>query len=105
MEIKIVYYEKEITLPLHEDLDLYDLMDEVKGLLAMLGFPCESIDEYFDDCPVPRRGWIFNYTMRLQKGTITPEEILCMENSRRKRPIKLNTVFRAVNAAGLSYKK
>lgn len=105
MEIKINDYGKEILLRIEDDLDLYDLMDELKGLLAMLGFTCEIIDEYFDDCPVPRRGWIFDYTMRLQKGTITPEEILCIENSRRRKSIKLNTVCRMINAAGFSYKK
>ena len=105
MEIKINDYGKEILLRIEDDLDLYDLMDEIRGLLAMLGFTCETIDEYFDNCLMPRRGWIFDYTMRLQKGTITANEILCIENSRRKRPIKLNTVCRAINAIGFSYKK
>ena len=105
MEIKIEYYEKEITLTLREDLDLFDLMDEIKGLLAMLGYHPDSIAEYFDYCTVPRHGWIFQYESKLQENAITLDEILCIENSRRKRPIKLNTVCRAINAIGFSYKK
>ena len=105
MEIVIDYYEKKIKLTLREDLDLFDLMDEIKGLLAMLGYHPDSIAEYFNDFEVSKQGWIFQYENRLKQRDITSEEILCRENLRRKRPIKMNTVFRAFNGAGFSYKK
>ena len=105
MEIKIEDYEKKIKLTLCEDLDLFDLMDEIKGLLALLGYHPDSIAEYFNDFEVSKQGWIFQYEKRLKRRDITPEEIFCRENLRRKKPITMSTVFRAFNGAGFSYKK
>ena len=80
MEIKINDYGKEILLKIEDDLDLYDLMDEIRGLLAMLGFAFESIDGYFDESEMRKQGWIFQYEKRLKKGEITPEEIGKLSN-------------------------
>ena len=42
--------------------------------------------------------WILKYRERIEKGTITVEEILEEENRIRETPIKLSTVTRAINA-------
>jgi len=44
--------------------------------------------------------WILKYRERIEKGTITVEEILEEENRIRETPIKLSTVTRAINALG-----
>lgn len=46
--------------------------------------------------------WILKYRDRIERGEITLEEILEEENKIRKKPIKLATVKRAVNALGFS---
>ncbi|RLG94891.1 hypothetical protein DRO29_06180 [Candidatus Bathyarchaeota archaeon] len=46
--------------------------------------------------------WILKYKDRIERGEITLEEILEEENKIRKKPIKLATVKRAVNALGFS---
>jgi len=45
-------------------------------------------------------GWLQKYRERIEKGTITVEEILEEENRIRDKPIKLSTVTRAINAMG-----
>jgi diacylglycerol kinase len=45
-------------------------------------------------------GWLQKYRERIEKGTITVEDILEEENRIRKVPIKLITVTRAINAMG-----
>ena len=44
--------------------------------------------------------WILKYRERIEKGTITVEEILEEENKIRKVPIKRSSVTRAINAMG-----
>ncbi|MDI6810445.1 MAG: hypothetical protein QMD80_01985 [archaeon] len=44
--------------------------------------------------------WILKYRERIEKGTITVEEILEEENRIRKVPIKRSSVTRAINAMG-----
>jgi DNA-binding FrmR family transcriptional regulator len=45
-------------------------------------------------------GWLQKYHDRIEKGTITVEEILDEENKIRETPIKITTVKRAINAMG-----
>ncbi|MHC1610100.1 MAG: hypothetical protein ACXQTW_00600 [Candidatus Methanospirareceae archaeon] len=45
-------------------------------------------------------GWLQKYRDRIEKGTITVEEILEEENRIRETPIKIATVKRAINALG-----
>jgi hypothetical protein len=45
-------------------------------------------------------GWLQKYRERIEKGTITVEEILAEENKIRKVPIKRSSVTRAINAIG-----
>lgn len=100
MKIFIETENRKTTLELPDDLDLYELMEEFRGLVVMLGFNCQSVTEYFDEDAVERHGWIFKYDARLRVGDITPEEILCRENLRREKSIKMATVKRAINAIG-----
>ena len=46
--------------------------------------------------------WILRYRDKIERGEITPEQILEEENRRREKPIKLATVKRAINALGFS---
>jgi len=48
----------------------------------------------------PGPGWVQKYRERIERGTITLEEILEEENKIRDKPIKLSTVRRAINAMG-----
>lgn len=41
--------------------------------------------------------WILRYKDEIESRKITPEEILARENKRRRKPIKLATVKRAMN--------
>ena len=45
-------------------------------------------------------GWLQKYRERIEKGTITVEDILEEENKLREMPIKISSVTRAVNAMG-----
>ncbi|MDI6885393.1 MAG: hypothetical protein QMD22_03415, partial [archaeon] len=45
-------------------------------------------------------GWLQKYRERIEKGTITVEEILEEENKIREVPIKMSSVKRAINAMG-----
>ena len=50
--------------------------------------------------PRGRPGWLQKYRDRIEKGTITVEDILEAENRIRAKPIKLTTVTRAINTMG-----
>jgi hypothetical protein len=45
-------------------------------------------------------GWMQKYRERIEKGTITVEDILEAENKIREKPIKLSSVTRAINTMG-----
>ena len=44
--------------------------------------------------------WILKYEERIEKGTITVEDILEEENKTREKPIKISSVTRAISAMG-----
>jgi len=48
----------------------------------------------------PGPGWLQKYRDRIEKGTITAEDVLEAENQIRAIPIKRSTVMRAINAMG-----
>lgn len=104
--MKIIVEEKDrkIILELPGDLDLYELMNEIQGIIGMMGYDFEDIVDYWNDFEYQRHGWIFNHNARLRNASITPKEILYHENLRRKKPIKMSTVTRAINGAGFSLK-
>ena len=104
MKIIIEEEDRKITIELPEDLELYLLMNEIQGIVGMMGYSFEAITDYWNDFEHERHSWIFNYDARLRNGSITPKEILYHENLRRKKPIKMSTVTRAINGAGFSLK-
>ena len=65
----------------------------------------EKTEEHVKEVAEPGKiekgpGWMQKYRERIEKGTITVEDILKAENKIRTVPIKLSTVTRAINAMG-----
>lgn len=102
MKISVEEENRKITFELPDDLNFDELMEEIQGLVAAMGYNFSTIEDYWNDFAFPREGWIFEYENALKEGDITVEEILTRENFRRNRAIKMSTVLRAVNAAGFS---
>lgn len=85
-----------------------------KGREWEQGIAGERREEVFEkeETAIERRGepeklkkstgprWIQKYRERIEKGTITAEDILEEENKLRKKPIKLSTVTKALRAMG-----
>ena len=104
MKIIVEEENRKIVFEFPEDLSFDELMDEIQCLVAAMGYSFSTIEDYWNDFAFPKEGWIFKYEDRLKNNNITVEELLFLENLRRKKSIKMATVLRAVNAAGFIQK-
>ena len=96
---------KKVAFEINDDLNISELMDEIKGVLAAIGYHPTTIENYFLEDNIPRQNWIFEYQEQLVHKNISAKKILKSENLKRNKPIKLATVRRAINGAGLSTKE